>query len=197
MTNQADLLDVYGNRVIVEPHRWVIATSSGIQELPWKTIDSAGELLASLCREYVRNRLLMESPIEAYNLHKDLVAFARFYASMPGAAMHLVVLAYLARLTSKGHRWRWARIRGFYRFFAERRHPHFDQRALADINRVVVGGNPKGVAVKTGDPIKGPMSREETGLWRDAILGDDDDRTTSTLGYGSSSPLRTAAYSNN
>lgn len=175
MTHQADFLDVYGNPVLVEPHRWTIATASGIEQLPWTAIDSAGELLSSLCREYVRNRLLNESPIEARNVHGELSGFARFYVTMPGAAIHETVLGYLAYLTSNGVRWRWARIRAFYRFFAERRHAEFDQRALIEINRVVVGGNPKGEAVRTGHPVKGPMSREETVLWRDAILGDDDD----------------------
>lgn len=175
MNNQSDFLDVYGNPVIVEPHRWTIATSSGIEQLPWEAIDSAGELLSSLCREYTRNRLLHESPIEARNVHGELRSFARFYQTTPGAAIHVVVLGYLTYLTSEGVRWRWARIRAFYRFFAERRHPAFDQKALIEINRVVVGGNPKGVAVRTGDPIKGPMSNEESALWRDAILSDDDD----------------------
>jgi hypothetical protein len=175
MNNQSDFLDVYGNPVLIEPHRWTIATSMGIKHLPWAVIDRAGELLSSLSREYIRNRLLNESPIEAANLHKELSGFARFFKSIPEAPIHAAILGHLAYLTSKGSRCRWARVRSFYRFFAERRHPAFDQKALIEINRVVVGGNPKGVAVRTGDPVKGPMSREEAALWRDAILNDDDD----------------------
>lgn len=179
MDYQKDFLDVYGNPVIVEPHRWTIATSRGIERLSWKGIDNAGEGFSSLCRAYVQHRLLTESPIEALNLCRELRGFARFYKATSGASMHAAVLGYLAQLTSKGGRWRWSRIRAFYRFFAEQRHPEFDRRALVDINRIVVGGNPKGVAVRTGDPVSGPMSREEATVWRGTILDDDDDSYSS------------------
>ncbi|WP_112185926.1 hypothetical protein [Ralstonia sp. GX3-BWBA] len=176
MTNQANLRDVYGNPVIVEPHRWVIATSSGTKELRWNAFDSAGELLASLCREYVSNRLLTASPIEAYNAYSDLLGFARFHGSTHGASVHTSVLAYLARHTSKGSRWRWARVRAFYNFFAERRHPAFDQRVLVDINRMVISGNPKGLAVRTGDPVKRRMARKREEAARTVAMARQEER---------------------
>ncbi|MGW3723525.1 tyrosine-type recombinase/integrase, partial [Streptomyces sp. NPDC005133] len=95
--------------------------------------------------------------------------------SKPTAPMHASALGYLSHLTAQGRRWEWARTRGYYRFFAERSHPGFDRQALTTINRVVVGGNRKGGPVRDGHPLTGPLTREESLLWRNAILSDDDD----------------------
>ncbi|CAJ2766708.1 Site-specific recombinase XerD [Burkholderia pseudomallei] len=175
MNDNSNFLDVYGNQVVVEPHRWTIVTSTGIHRLSWASIDSAGEPLASTIRGYTGNRLQTDSPIEALNCHKYLTGFARFCKSRPTAPMHASALAYLSHLTALGRRSEWARIRSFYRFFAERHHPEFDRRALTTINRLVVGGNRKGGPVKDGHPLDGPFTREESLLWRNAILSDDDD----------------------
>ncbi|WP_238326647.1 tyrosine-type recombinase/integrase [Burkholderia pseudomallei] len=175
MNDNSNFLDVYGNQVVVEPHRWTIVTSTGIHTLSWASIDSAGEPLASTIREYTGNRLQTESPIEALNCHTYLSGFARFCKTKPTAPMHASALGYLSHLTALGRRWEWARTRSFYRFFAERRHPEFDRQALTTINRVVVGGNRKGGPVKDGHPLTGPLTREESLLWRNAILSDDDD----------------------
>lgn len=175
MNDNSNFLDVYGNQVVVEPHRWTIVTSTGIRTLSWASIDSAGEPLASTIRGYTENRLQTESPIEALNCHKYLSGFARFCKSRPTAPMHASALGYLSHLTALGRRSEWARIRSFYRFFAERHHPEFDRQALTTINRLVVGGNRKGGPVKDGHPLDGPFTREESLLWRNAILRDDDD----------------------
>lgn len=175
MSSHANFIDIYGNPVVVEPHRWTIATASEIERLPWRAIDRAGEPLSSTCREYTRNRLLTESPIEARNVHAELRCFARFYMTLRSTDVPTAVLQYLAYLTSRGARWRWARIRAFYRYFALRGQPGFNSKALVEIDRIVVGGNPKGEAVRTRDPLYGPMSQEESTLWKDAIRNDDDD----------------------
>lgn len=175
MNDNSNFLDVYGNPVVVEPHQWTIVTSTGIHALSWASIDSAGEPLASTIREYTGNRLQAESPIEALNCHKCLSGFARFCKRKPTAPMHASALAYLSHLTALDRRWEWARTRSFYRFFAERRHPEFDRQALTTINRVVVGGNPKGGPVKHGHPLTGPLTRGESLLWRNAIKSDDED----------------------
>lgn len=175
MSEHEDFDDVYGNRVVVQPEHWTFVTSKGVERLSWKALDRLGGGFRSLCQDFVQNRLLTVSPIEAANCHRELSAFAHFCESQATATVQVWALSYLSHLTSNGRRYRWARIRSFCRYFQNRRHPEFDRETQREIDAVKIGGNPKGAAVKSGDQIKGPFSREEAFLWQRAILTDDDD----------------------
>ncbi|MFM0371327.1 tyrosine-type recombinase/integrase [Paraburkholderia aspalathi] len=175
MNTADDFIDVYGRRVLVANNTWSIVTSTGIERLSWSAIDQAGEPLASLCREYVRHELLTQSPIEAVNSHSELSGFARFHAANPQHCIQTSAHAYLAHLTVKKQRHRWSRIRSFCRMFAERNHPAFDKAGLPELNRIKVGGNKKGEAVRNLHETKGPLTRQESTVWRQHILADDDD----------------------
>ncbi|MEY9185048.1 hypothetical protein ABIG06_006550 [Bradyrhizobium sp. USDA 326] len=126
-------------------------------------IDSPDLLLAVV--KYIADRVTTRSVDDVRNTFDAL----RFLQSVEhfrtcaatGGRIDLRLIAQL-RLVENFAAWRLCYVRAWYQWCAKRNFPQFAGEVAAEMADIRIGGNPKGVAVRTRDPEQGAFDQLET-----------------------------------
>jgi integrase len=156
--------DRLGMKVDVSLPSWPINDPSRTGSLDWRKITNiTGDALHAL-KLYMCDRLAKQAPLEVHNTFREIrevtVLDLAVIQSLTDMTQELFT-HYRNRLRDQSNEYRLHRVRAWYLWMATMEFPGVDHSLVVELSKWRIPGNPRGDAVMSRDPLKGPLSSDE------------------------------------
>lgn len=149
----------------VSGSEWIIQTATERFTIHWsRALVPEGPYRNSI-RQWVAHLLRTKSPTVATSGFSQALALfnsdAYLEAAQNGDLVPYLAFSQARAVLGPSNQWQLHYARSYYKWCVAQRFPGFDPDVARKLDGIVVGGNTKGVAVRSADPEKGPLDAME------------------------------------
>lgn len=154
-----------GRKIDATGERWVVRTPTATHVIDWTKLQVIEGDHRNAIRRWVAHLLRTRNPTVARGGFAQALTLFNSPAFL-AAAVQREIVPYLAFSQAQtqlrsDQRWQLHYARDFYRWCKDQQFPYFSRDVVVRLDGLVIGGNPKGEAVRSADPDKGPLNAME------------------------------------